>query len=228
MKDKVYFPKDDKLNLFSVASAKEGIIIPLIYWGYPQRHVTLYVKDMNTKPGYQKVNIHLTNENNNKRILELNYEFPKDALNPNNQKFIEELRRIFQESFNKFYTNENKRFVCIECFLKDKFIPGCTEDQEKARQFYNDLIKNSKNLKKEDFDINKECTENKHCLFYDLKEEALYIRYLQGFVTYSDNDLFLKKVEALFKEQFSPLANGINTVFKSIKKALRKDMNRHP
>jgi hypothetical protein len=221
--DKTYFPKDDELNLFSVVSSKDGLVIPLGYWGYPGVHLTIYTKDMKHKKGFKKINLHLTSENNKIKYFEKNYELPEEVFNLRNKKFEEELTKIVKNFFNKHLIKIDKPLVCVECFVLEKFPASKKLDKkESALEYYKNFIQKGKKIEKLELSEIKPCEDNKHCMNYEPSEEKFYIKYPGGFVTYEDNDLLIKSIESLLRENFKPLFTEFKILIKLIKSHLKR------
>lgn len=222
MKNKIYLPKD-KNKLFSIISSKEGLVLPLTYWGYPNMHITFYMKDMPRKKGFQKLNIHVTQEGEKEKIIEFNYEFDKSISNKKNKKLEEQFKKIFLEFLKKYSKKKPEESICLECFIKDTFEPSEKFNKKsEAKEFYKKIIGKKLGFDKEDLLKYKECNIKNHYLFYDLKKKGLFVRYPTGFVSYFNNQKLIKKIEPLLKENFLFFAKEFKNIVKKTKSKLKE------
>jgi len=221
--DKIYFLKDEEFNLFSLISSKEGLVIPLTYWGYPGVHLTVYIKEMEHKKGFKKINFHLTNENNKIRPFEKHYEFNEEEINTKSRRFKEEIAKIFKNFLTKYLTKIDNPVICIECFVLEKFPDSKKLDKkENALEYYKNLVQKGKKIEKLEFNEIKPCNSKNHCMYYEPSEEKFYIKYPGGFVTYENNDLLIKNVEKLLKENYNPIFTEFKALIKLIKSHLKR------
>ena len=66
---KIYLPNllKNKQELFSIASSKDGLIIPLTSFDYPDMHMTFFIKEI--EPNLILFNFHIKDELSNKLIV---------------------------------------------------------------------------------------------------------------------------------------------------------------
>ncbi len=227
MKNKIYFPKDDDMNIFSAVQSKDGLVIPLSYWGYPNIHVTIFSREIKRRPGWNKFSVHLKRNGDSSNFYEFYQEFDKNKFNQKNKRLEEEIKKIFTDFLRKYSGDLPENSICLDCAIKEMF-KGANKkikNKEDAQKFYRDLIKRSKNL--DEFENKfKRCNKPGHYLFYNNKKKTLYVKYPSGYVSYLDNKKLEKNLVNLLKQNFTNIFNNFKNIIKDAKKALRRYLKR--
>jgi hypothetical protein len=199
------FFDENSTNFFSIASSKEGIVIPLNYFNYDNTHLTIYKKKMKNKEGYEKISIHLTK--NNKIIYENIFEINEEELNKNilNKLLIFLIK--YKKLVDKYKINEDyllkNDIYCFKCFIELEGINFNKDFRTKklAKESYNKLLNLSKNKKK--YPHFTKCNKPKHSLLSQKIDNnyKLFQKTPFGVIDLS-NDIFYKKIDFLFEKIF--------------------------
>ncbi len=208
---KIYLPKDEK-ELFSVASSKDGLVVPLVNFGYPNIHVTIFLRELDKDLLF---NVHIKDEISKEMIVNKEIRFnPKILKNQLNEK-IKKLREVYfyySKKWDKQKVN-TKDFVCLDCFIKQKmlFLPPINK-RKNAQKFYESLPK----LIEDRHVLNScpICNKPKHSLLYNIEKDEIYYRIAGNIITQKESDEYVIAMQAVFEEGFDKLS----PFFDSLKK----------
>lgn len=221
-KNKIYFPKDERLNLCSISSSSTGLIIPLAPFGYPAIHLTAYIKDMQNKKGFQKVGIHLKNHQTGEiietRYLEFNDELLKQQYSEKFEQFVDKYLSIIQKYFVEEKNLKNKKLVCYDCFTEKQRSSYSLHKKELAKSSFKQMIEDMKNISKHKFEP---CSDSKHRLLIDLSTRKIYMKSISGVLKYSSTSKMMRELDSIFKEIFPDELNWLDELEKDFKKALK-------
>jgi hypothetical protein len=221
-KNKVYFPKDERFNLFCISSSSTGLVIPLAPFGYPDIHLTIYIKDMENKIGFRKLSIHLSNHQTGKIVKECCLEFNEELLNQQYSEKFKQFSDRYLSILQRYIVEEknlqNKKLVCYDCFNK-QFSQYKLHKKELAKQSYKQMIKDLKNIPKYK---SEPCFDSKHRLLIDLKTGKIYMKGTVGVLKYSSTSKMLKELDSVFKEVFPEEISWFDKLFKDFKKVLKE------
>jgi len=221
-KNKIYFPKDERFNLFCISSSKNGLVIPFAQFGYPTIHLTFYIKEMQNKKGFQKLSIHLSDHYNGKIIKEYFLEFNDELI----QKHYSEKFKVFVEKYllilKKYIIEQknlqNKKLECYDCFIQ-KFKQYEVHKKEIAKKSYKQMIKDIKEIHSYNFPP---CSESKHRLLIDLNTGKIYFKSIAGVFKYSSTTKMMKELDSIFKETFPEEISWMNKLNKDFRKILKE------
>ena len=221
-KNKIYFPKDERFNLFCISSSSTGLVIPLAAFGYPAIHLTVYIKEMQNKKGFQKLSIHLSNHQTSEIINEYFLEFNEDLLKQHYsekfQQYLDKYLSIIQKYVVEEKNLQNKRLVCYDCFTKKQFISYPVHKKEIAKKSYKQMIKNLKKADAFDFEP---CSDSKHNLLLDLNTWKIYRKTIRGVLKFSSNTKMMKELGSVYDEIFPDEINWMKKMIKDFKKTLK-------
>lgn len=223
-KKKIYFPKDERFNLCCISSSSTGLVIPLAPFGYPDIHLTACIRDMKTKEGVQKLNIHLTNHQTGKLIkklcyLEFNEELIKQHYSEKFQQFVDMYLSIMQKYVVEEKNLKNKKLGCYDCFAKKQRSCYPVHKKELAKKSYKLMIDDLKNISKHKFEP---CLDPKHRLLMDLNTGKIYMKSITGVLKYSSMSKMMKELRSVYKEIFSDELKRITELDKEFKEALKE------
>lgn len=223
MSEKFYLPRNDELNLFKIRTSDNAIIIPLNYFGYPNLHVTLYIKDL---PGDKRIfDVHLTNEKESKTIynnfLEINIseteKLIQNKLFEMNNDFIDLVKD------HKLKAVDKRNLFCLNCFVEDnqKF-PEKLNNKNYASEFYSGIINKTIKFDIEELKKCKNCNNPKHDTFLDDQFKNMYMKNALGLFTFKDQVDFSTKLMEIIKKNFQEEINSLNKIIEEIKLKLRE------
>jgi hypothetical protein len=221
-KNRVYFPIDENLSLICLASSKTGIVLPLDQFGYPNVHFTVYIKDMKTKQGYQKISLHLKDQKADKIIAEYLIEFDEEIIK---KKYAEKITKWIKSwiSIVKKYIVKadtlNDRIICYDCYINDNFSGYSLHRRDKAIESYKDMFDKIKNIKYQQF---QECNNSNHRLLMDLNTGTILYKSVGGIFKYSNSDEMLAELDVIFSDTFSDELKILELVKVNFSRALEK------
>lgn len=221
-KNKVYFPKDERLNLFCISSSKHGLVIPLAQFGYPAIHLTFYIKEMQNKQGFQKLSIHLSDHQSGtilkEYFLEFNEKLIKKHYSEKFKNFIDKYLTVLKKHIIEAKNLQNKKIECYDCFIQ-KFKQYKVHKKEIAKQSYKQMIKDLEKIHKVVFEP---CSDSKHRLLIDLNTGKIYFRSVAGVFKYSSATKMMKELDSIFKETFPDEIDWMDNLHKEFKKVLKE------
>ncbi|MFH1472722.1 MAG: hypothetical protein ABIF85_07585 [Nanoarchaeota archaeon] len=222
-KNRIYFPKDERFNLFCISFSSTGIVIPLAQFGYPAIHLTVYIKKMQNKDGFQKLSIHLSNNQTseiiNECFLEFNEELLKQHYSEKFQRFVDKYLSIIKKYIVEEKNLQNKKLVCYDCFCKKLVSSYPVHKKEMAVNSYKYMIKDLKKIDQFTFEP---CSDSKHRLLIDVKTGKIYMKTLKGILKFSRMSKMEKELWSVYKEVFPDEINWMKTTIKNFKKTLTR------
>jgi hypothetical protein len=222
MSKKVYFPKDERFNLFCISSSKNGLVIPLAQFGYPDIHLTFYIKEMQNKESFQKLSIHLSDQQKGiilkEYLLEFNEELIKKHYSEKFKLFVDKYLSVLKKYIVEAKNLQKKKLECYDCFTK-KFSQYNVHKKEAAKQAYKQMIKDIKKIYKYNFEP---CSDPTHKLLIDLNTGKIYFKSTAGVFRYSSTTKMIKELDSVFKEVFPDEIKWIDNLNKDFKKILKK------
>ena len=78
--DKLYLPKDES-TVFPILKSESGIVIPLVDFGYPHYHATLFIREL--EAGKYLFNVHVKDELSGNNITTKSIDFREEDLKKN-------------------------------------------------------------------------------------------------------------------------------------------------
>lgn len=222
MSKKVYFPKDERFDLFCISSSKQGLVIPLDPFGYPAVHLTFYIKEMQTKKGFQKLSIHLSDHLNSKIIkeccLEFNEKLIKKRYSEKFELFVDKHLSVLKNYIVEEKNLQKKKLECYDCFTK-RFDQYKIHKKKVAKQSYKAMIKYLKNIDKHKF---KPCTDHRHKLLIDVNTGKIYMKTMAGVFKYSNTTKMMKELNLIFKEVFPEEIRWMDQLKKDFRNVLKE------
>jgi len=225
--NKVYFPKNEK-ELFIICGSKDGLVIPLRDFGYPNIHITFYIKQNKINKKIKQINIHLTDEISGLRLYEKNADLDEENIKICFSNCFKELKNVvsfYQRKFKKI-SYSSKNLFCTECVGKN-LIPNLDmKTREKAKKSYINLFNFLGNID-DSFFINNvvNCNDNKHIIFYDILTKRTYYRICDSFVTQKDANKYTQALENVFNKEFSKALSIVDKIIQDIKHILKNSTN---
>jgi len=222
-KNKIYFPKDDRFTLFCISSSSTGLVIPLAPFGYPDIHLTAYIRNMQTKEGFQKVSIHLKNHQTGEiieeRFLEFNEELLKKHYSKKFEMFVEKYLSIISKYIVEEKNLKNKKFTCYDCFIKKQISSYPMHKRKMAIKSYKQIMNDLKNIHEHDVEP---CSNSKHRLLIDLNTGKIYMKSIEGVLKYSSTSKMMNELGSVYKEIFSEEIEWMDMLDRDFKKALKE------
>jgi len=135
---KIYLPNlpKDEQELFSIINSKEGLVIPLTNFGYPDMHITFFSKEI--EPNLILFNVHIKDELSNELIVNKSIKYHPEELDEWLNKKNNRLREVFFYYFKKWdkKQTDSKNLVCVNCFI-EKNMPALPPiNKRKNAQFF--------------------------------------------------------------------------------------------
>lgn len=220
---KIYLPRDENPNLFKIRTSDNAILIFLDYFGYPNLHLTFYIKEL---PEDERLfDLHLTDEKTGEKL----YQNSIKINIPKTEKKIQEKLFELNDDFIKLIQEHKKKsidkkdLVCLNCFVEDqeKF-PEKLDNKEYAKEFYSGIF--NKTIK---FDVEKlktcvKCNNSKHDIFMDKNLTNMYMKNAMGIFTFKDQVEFSNNLVNLIREKFKDELNKFEKVAEEIKNKLKE------
>ena len=221
--NKLYIPLDECFNMFSISSSTTGLVIPLTPFGYSRIHLTIYIKNMEMKNGFQKLSVHLTNELTEEIIKEFWFEFAFDLveqkLSKTFEKFADDYLDIITMHLVEEDTLSNKELYCHDCFINSQFDLKQFNKKRKAKKQYFKIIEKMKNISPTDFNI---CSDSKHRLLIDIKTNEVYFNSSVGILKLTDNDKMATDLMSLIETTFTDQIKSIDEIIEDFKEVLEE------
>ena len=215
---KIYFPKDEK-ELFSVARSNDGLVIPLVNFGYPNMHATVFLREI--EKDLLLFNVHIKYDISEKMIVSKSIKFnPKILKNQLNEK-IKKLREVCFYYFKKWDKQKvnTKDFVCLDCFIKKKMLSLPPINKRKnAQKFYESLPKLIEDRDILSYPI---CNKPKHSFLYNIKKDEIYYRIANHIITQKESDEYVFSMESVFKEEFEKFSKFLDSIIKDFHKYIK-------
>ena len=220
-KNKIYLPANESYDEFLILStSKEGIIIPLNFLGHPHLHATVYAKKIQEKDQTFKVSIHITDIIRNEIIKEFYFEFNETEL----KEFVQKLLDIIKELSITEETLDKSTLCCFDCGLTDINMQKAMKNTANAKEFW----------KKFHQDINiqiipvDKCTDIKHKLILDVKNERVYTKSSPGCYLVIDEEYsFIERLKPLVEEYFGEEFRAIDNIMAQINTAITNHNNKY-
>ena len=207
---KIYLPKDEK-ELFSLASSKDGFVIPLVNFGYPGFHVTVFSKRL--EKGLHEFNIHIKNEISGKKIVNKSRIFSPKKLEQRLNKKLEKLREVCLSHFKMWEKKkpiDSKNMVCLECLRNARMSLLDLNKKEEARRLYENLS----SLEIDETDLNKFpiCNHSKHVILCDITNNRNYYKIGNCIITEKENKEYLNDIISVFKEELDQISDFFHSI----------------
>jgi hypothetical protein len=217
---KIYLPQDTG-ELFSICSSREGFVVPLVNFGYPDLHITFYIKDVEGKLENYKLNIHITNEKSKEFIFGKELVFNKEELEKNLGKKLEEVKKLTEEYYNrlKYKKISKEGLVCIDCFIEDNIKPNIKiENREDATKTYA-LMQKDWLIRYNQYPL---CDKRNHKRIYDPFSKKEYYKFL-GFITpWEDIENYSKDFQKIFVKEMIKISEIMEEWTNEFKKKLKE------
>lgn len=203
MTDKLYFPVDENFNLFCLSSSSTGLVIPLGPFGYPSTHLTIYMRDVVSKEGFQKLVIHITHELTGEKIIESYVEFNKEMtkryFEEKFHKYLLEIVEIMKECVVKEEVLRSKKLHCYDCMLSKFGSLNLSTRKAAAKSF----IAFKEKIPLAQLSPIFPCSNPDHHLLIDMKSGDMFMKTRFGVTIYKDkSDHIFKKIEAAIQKIF--------------------------
>lgn len=218
---KVYLPKDEE-ELFSVSKTKDGFMIPLAYFGYPNLHVQLFSRKL--EEDLVLFNIHIKDESNNEMIVNKSIRFKPSQLESHINKKLDRLKKVSLKYFNKWskIKRNSSDFRCLDCF-REKIMPELPINKKnKAIEFYNELWDSKVDIKElNNFPL---CNKHKHISLINLKDGNNYYRIDNFILTEKEINDYSNAVQEVFQEEFDKVSEFFDSVHHDFKLAKSQNL----
>ncbi|MCF7910547.1 hypothetical protein K9L16_02640 [Candidatus Pacearchaeota archaeon] len=218
MSEKFYIPKDDDLNLFKVRTSDNAIIIPLDYFGYPNLHITLYVKEL---PEDKRLfDVHITKEKENTPIynnhLEINVSETEKLIQNKLIEMNEDFVNLIKEHKAKSISKHN--LLCLDCFVRDnqKFTEKIN-NKNFALEFYKGIFNKTIKFDIEELKKCPVCNNSDHNTFVDDEFTNMYVKNALGLFTFKDQVEFSNNLVNIIKNNFQEEFDRFNKIIEEIK-----------
>jgi hypothetical protein len=213
---KIYLPRT-KTKVFSVISSREGVVIPLVNFGYPNIHLTIFLKELSKEPFLAHLNAHLTHEKNKLKLKEYSLLIDEEG-RKNFQRKMEEcqlqLVALVRKSSRKVRLNE-KYLFCSDCAHKGgKFNPSTKEEAKRMYKHLEELFGNHiKNL------VGRQCNDLSHKMYFHLRTKKMYVKRHDDFYAYHKD--FFRELGKIFDERFKEMFLIMRSIEKELKEILK-------
>ena len=218
----------DLKELFIICGSKDGLVIPLCDFGYPNIHLTSYIKQNKINKKINLINIHLTDEISGLKLYEKNMYLNEENIKKCFSNCFKELKKVvnFYEIKFKKISYSSKNLFCTECVGKNLIPTLDMKTREKAKKSYRNLFNLLGNIN-DSFFINNvgKCNDKKHIIFYDILTKKTYYRICGNFVTQKDANKYTRAMENVFNKNLSEALSIVDKTIHEMKQTLKNTKN---
>ena len=222
-RNKLYIPLDECFNMFSISSSTTGLVVPLAPFGYSRIHLTIYIKNMEMKDGFQKLSVHLTNELTGDIIKEFWFEFAVDLVEQHLSKMFENFVHDYLDILTMHLVEEdtlsNKKLYCYDCFINSQLDYNQLNKKTRAQKQYFKIIETLEAISPTDCNI---CSDSNHRQLIDIKTNAIYFKSSRGILKLTDNDKMATDLISLIETTFTDKIKSIDEIIEDFKEVLEE------
>jgi hypothetical protein len=210
---KIYIPKDEEINLFSIIRSSSGFVIPLVNFNFINHHLTICKKEIGFLTG---INIHITEDNTDNQIyneyFEVNIsEMEKVIVS----KFLELSKKIEKDLIKKIEDKTN--FRCVDCYFDQKYKTVNFSKKNQIKKYFNELSEIDEYEQISELKSFNICNNSKHKMILEINENQYYRTFLGYIIKFDEQDLIFNKFFELFKIEFKEFFEDIERIIEDIK-----------
>lgn len=210
---KIYIPKDEEFNLFSIIRSSSGFVIPLVNFNFVNHHLTICKKEIGFLTG---INIHITEDNTNNQIYN---EYFEVNISEMEKVIVSKFQNLSKEIEKKLIKkiDEKSNYRCVDCYFDEKYRNINFSKKNQIKKYFNELSEIDENDQILELKPFKLCDNSKHKMILEINENQFYRTFLGYIIRFDEQDLIFNKFVELFNIEFKELFKDIERIIEEIR-----------